>query len=73
MSSITPRPLPDLSADDLAGWMVERGYKGAHASRVLRELYAVSGPLVRESARMPPTAMDICESEFEKKNTFLIV
>ena len=53
MPSITPRPLPDLSADDLAGWMVERGYKGAHASRVLRELYAVSGPLVRESARMP--------------------
>src|SRR4051812_32174245 len=37
-AATTPRPLPDLSAEDLAAWMESEGFKGGHAPRVLRQM-----------------------------------
>jgi len=33
------RPLPDLSPEELAAWMKTRGFKEAHAPRVIRQLF----------------------------------
>ena len=51
--SLAPLSLPDLSADALASWMEEQGYKASHASRVLRRLYAASEEKARAHVRMP--------------------
>ena len=64
LPSITPLSLPDLSADDLARWMVERGFKGTHAPRVLRDFYAVNGGPERDSARMPAGMMALLAGDF---------
>ncbi len=64
VSSETPLSLSDLSAEDLAGWMVARGYKGSHAPRVLRDLYAVNGGTERTSARMPTGMMALLADDF---------
>ena len=64
LSSNTPLSLPDLSAEDLADWMVARGYKGIHAPRVLRNLYAVNGGTERSSARMPAGMMALLADDF---------
>ena len=37
-----PRPLPDLSAEELAAWMDANGFKATHAPRVLREMFGVN-------------------------------
>jgi 23S rRNA (adenine2503-C2)-methyltransferase len=47
------RPLPDVSAEELALWMDERGYKRTHALRVLRQLYEVPGEKARAKLRLP--------------------
>ena len=71
MPTTTLRSLPDLSADDLARWMVERGYKATHAPRVLRELYAVNGGQERESARMPNGMMAMLAGSFSSEAAIL--
>ena len=48
-----PRSLPDFTPEELAAWMEGRGYKGAHALRVLREVYEVKGEKARAKSRMP--------------------
>ncbi|MGV3660728.1 MAG: 23S rRNA (adenine(2503)-C(2))-methyltransferase RlmN [Prosthecobacter sp.] len=40
-SSPHPRPLADLTAEELGTWLEAGGFKAAHAGRVLRQLYAV--------------------------------
>ena len=64
LSSATPLSLPDLSAEDLAQWMTARGYKGTHAARVLRDLYAVNDAPERDSARMPAGMMALLAGDF---------
>lgn len=36
----SPRPLTDLTAEELGTWLKAEGFKPAHAGRVLRQLYA---------------------------------
>jgi 23S rRNA (adenine2503-C2)-methyltransferase len=48
-----PRPLSDLSAEELAAWMEGEGFKGGHAWRLLRALFGVNGGDDRDSERMP--------------------
>ncbi|HEY3899992.1 MAG TPA: 23S rRNA (adenine(2503)-C(2))-methyltransferase RlmN [Chthoniobacter sp.] len=45
--------LSDLSAEELAAWMEREGFKGGHAWRVLRQVFATNGGDDRDSARMP--------------------
>ena len=54
--SVPPSPtrvLPDLSAEELALWMEENGYKRTHALRLLRQLYEVPGEKARAKLRLP--------------------
>ena len=45
--------LLDLSADALAAWMGDRGYKESHAVRVLRQVYGAKGEDVPTKDRLP--------------------
>ncbi len=64
---ITPRPLPDLTAEELAAWMESHGYKGFHALRVLRELYGVRGGKARARVRMPAGLAELVQAKFSKE------
>ena len=59
-----PRPLPDLSVEELAAWMEERGCKASHAVRVLRRLYAGGGDAVSSRARMPVGLAEMLRATF---------
>lgn len=48
-----PRFLPDLSTEELAAWMEGEGFKGGHALRVLRRMFAGNGGEVGARERMP--------------------
>ena len=52
-SPAVPRPLPDLSVEELSAWMESHGYKASHAPRVLRDLYEVKGEKARAKDRLP--------------------
>jgi len=51
--AMSGRPLTDLTAEELAAWMEDRGYKGFHALRVLRRVYGVRGERARARVPMP--------------------
>ncbi len=61
------RALPDLTIGDLARWMEARGFKGAHAARVLRGLYGAEGGASRESARMPAGLAELLRADFSEE------
>jgi 23S rRNA (adenine2503-C2)-methyltransferase len=42
-SAKSPRPLPDLSAEELGAWLTAQGFKASHAPRVLRSLLEAPG------------------------------
>lgn len=42
-SATSPRPLPDLSAEELGAWLTAQGFKASHAPRVLRSLLEAPG------------------------------
>ena len=63
-SSTPPRSLPDLTAEELAAWMENHGYKGFHALRVLRELYGVKGEKARARVRMPAGLAELVQATF---------
>ena len=63
-SHITPRSLPDLSAEELGAWMEARGCKASHALRVLRRLYAVDGDAVCSHVRMPAGLAEMMSATF---------
>ncbi len=61
------RPLPDLTVAELARWMEARGFKGGHAARVLRRLYAgegAEGAEGRASARLPAGLAELLRGNF---------
>ncbi len=60
----TQRSLPDLSAEELAAWMEGHGYKGAHALRVLREMYGAKARSVSSSARLPTALTELITATF---------
>ena len=66
-TSTASRSLPDLSAEELAAWMEGHGYKGAHALRVLRQLYGADGERVRFDVRMPAGLRELIDSTFSKE------
>ena len=59
-----PRSLPDLTVEELSAWMEGHGYKGAHALRVLRQLYEANGERVRSSVQMPAGLRELIASTF---------
>ena len=63
-TSIAPRSLPELSAEELSAWMEGRGYKAGHALRVLRHLYGANGERVRSSMRMPAGLEELVAATF---------
>jgi len=52
-TATAPRPLSDLSAEELAAWMEGEGFKGSHAWRVLRRMFEVNGGTGSDSERLP--------------------
>lgn len=51
--SPTLRPLPDLSAGELAAWMEARGFNAFHAPRLLRRIYETGQSSLPDKSRMP--------------------
>ena len=66
-SLIAKRSLPDLTAEELAAWMVSHGYNAAHAPRVLRELYEANGERSHPDARMPAGLKELLSATFSKE------
>ncbi|MDZ4289159.1 MAG: 23S rRNA (adenine(2503)-C(2))-methyltransferase RlmN [Prosthecobacter sp.] len=64
---IGPRPLPDISLEELAAWMESQGYKPTHAPRVLRQLYEVNREGARTKTRMPAGLHDLLHATFPKE------
>lgn len=62
--TITQRPLPDLSTEELAAWMETEGFKGGHAVRVLRESFEAAGEGERQNARWPVGLRERLETAF---------
>ncbi|GEP42960.1 23S rRNA (adenine(2503)-C(2))-methyltransferase RlmN [Brevifollis gellanilyticus] len=58
----SPRPLADLSAEELAAWMQEHGFNTYHAPRLLRQVYEVSATSNKD--RMPAGLEDLVKSKF---------
>jgi len=69
MSSTAPAPrsLPDLSAEELAGWMEGEGFKRGHAVRVLRQLLGANGEGGRDSERMPAGLEERLQAAFPRE------
>lgn len=65
--STPPRPLPDLTAEELAVWMEDHGYKGFHALRVLRQVYEVNGEKARARVRMPAGLEELVAASFPRE------
>ncbi|MEZ0258374.1 MAG: 23S rRNA (adenine(2503)-C(2))-methyltransferase RlmN [Chthoniobacter sp.] len=63
----SPRPLADLSAEELAAWMEGEGFKGSHAWRVLRELLGADAGAERESARRPAGLAERLQAAFPRE------
>ncbi|HEY2343507.1 MAG TPA: 23S rRNA (adenine(2503)-C(2))-methyltransferase RlmN, partial [Chthoniobacteraceae bacterium] len=49
----TPRPLPDLSVEELAAWLESEGVKPGHAWRILRRLLGANEGQARANERLP--------------------
>jgi 23S rRNA (adenine2503-C2)-methyltransferase len=56
--------LSDLSAEELSAWMEGEGFKGAHAWRVLRQLFGANGGGDRDSVRMPAGLTERLQAAF---------
>jgi 23S rRNA (adenine2503-C2)-methyltransferase len=61
------RTLPDLTPEELAGWMEMQGYNTAHAPRVLRQLYEVNGENARARVPMPAGLEELISSTFPRE------
>lgn len=59
-----PRPLSDVSLDELTAWMSAHGFKPSHASRVLREIFEVDGGSRRSRQRLPAGLQEKLEQSF---------
>lgn len=66
-SSTPPRPLTDLSVEELTDWMGEHGFKTTHALRVLRQIYEVKGENARSKVRMPAGLSELIQTAFPKQ------
>lgn len=66
-TSLPRRPLPELTAEELAGWMEDRGYNPAHAARVLRRVYEVKGGKARAKVRMPAGLEELIDASFARE------
>lgn len=66
-TSIAPRPLPDLSAEDLAAWLEGEGFKGRHAWRILREMLGAAEEKNRDSERMPAGLAERLQAAFPRE------
>ena len=62
-----PRPLSDLSAEELAAWMEKEGVKASHAWPILRRVFGVQAVDERNSARMPAGLSERLEAAFPRK------
>ena len=62
--SPAPRPLLDLSTDELSVWMVEHGYKPAHTLPVLREVYGTRDAGIDPKDRLPANLIQHLHSTF---------
>lgn len=60
----TPRPLTDLSAEELGEWMQSQGFNTAHAPRVLRGLMAAQPPKSRAGFLLPEKLEEQLHSAF---------
>lgn len=63
-SPVTPRYLPDLSAEELGAWMEGEGFKAGHAPRVLRRLYETNGETPRAHVRLPAGLAERLQAAF---------
>ncbi len=66
-SSTPPRPLTDLSVEELADWMGDHGFKTTHALRVLRQVYEVKGENAHVKVRMPAGLYELIQTAFPKE------
>lgn len=58
------RSLLDLTVEELAAWMVKRGYKESHAARVLRQVYETKGADIPSKDRLPVKLAGDLETDF---------
>ncbi len=63
--------LASFSPSDLSAWLGERGYKGSHAARLLREFYAGGGEVDLERLRLPQGLLDRLGAELPARATSL--
>lgn len=66
------RPLPDLSAGDLGRWMVQQGYKAAHALPVLRQFYGTHGERTVLKDRLPAGLMAQVQAAFPSEAATMV-
>jgi 23S rRNA (adenine2503-C2)-methyltransferase len=66
-TSLPPRPLPELTVEELAGWLRDRVYNPVHAARVLRRVYEVRGEGARAKVRMPAGLEELIETSFARE------
>jgi 23S rRNA (adenine2503-C2)-methyltransferase len=64
VASPAPRPLLDLSTEELSAWMVEHGYKPAHTLAVLRDVYGAREEGAQPKDRLPADLIDRIHSTF---------
>jgi len=63
-SGTTPRPLTDLSAEELGEWMQGQGFNTAHTPRVIRSLLAAQPPKSRAGFLLPEKLESQLQSAF---------
>ena len=66
-TAAAPRPLPDLTVEELATWMDGEGFKVGHAWQVLRELLGASEKRERASGRLPASLRQRLDAAFPRE------
>ncbi len=66
-AATAPRPLADLSAEELAAWLESEGFKPGHAPRVLRQMFRANETPAPNSARLPAALVERLQAAFPKE------
>ena len=71
LSPTLPRPLTDLSLEELSAWIAGQGYKEAHAARILRNVYHAQAARENAGMRMPAGLGELIDSTFPNSSSQL--
>lgn len=66
-TATAPRPLADLSAEELAAWLESEGFKPGHAPRVLRQMFSANETPAPNSTRLPAALVERLQAAFPKE------